>query len=106
MDAMPRPRPPHLHREVTRHGKTVWYARIGKGPRIRIREEYGTPEFTDAYQATLTGAPRASRKAAKGSLAWLIAQYRESSAWLNGLSRATKRQRENIFKHILVSAAA
>ena len=24
---MPPPRPPHLHREVTRHGKVVWYAR-------------------------------------------------------------------------------
>ena len=28
---MPRPRPPHLHREITRHGKAVWYVRIGKG---------------------------------------------------------------------------
>ncbi|MGB6795116.1 MAG: integrase, partial [Xanthobacteraceae bacterium] len=34
---MPRPRPPHLHREVTRHGRVVWFVRIDKGPRIRIR---------------------------------------------------------------------
>jgi hypothetical protein len=27
--SMPRPRPPHLHRETTRHGKTVWYVRVG-----------------------------------------------------------------------------
>jgi hypothetical protein len=47
---MPRPRPPHLHRQVTRHGKTVWYVRIDKGPRVRIRAEFGTPEF-DAYRA-------------------------------------------------------
>ena len=45
MDGMPRPRPPHLHREVTRHGTGVWYVRVGKGPRIRIRAQYGTPEF-------------------------------------------------------------
>src|SRR5262249_5835560 len=32
MEDMPRPRPPHLHRQVTRHGKAVWYVRIGKGP--------------------------------------------------------------------------
>ena len=31
---MPRPRPPHLHQETNRHGKIVWYVRIGKGPRI------------------------------------------------------------------------
>jgi integrase len=37
-------------------------------------------------------------------LAWLVEQYRDSGAWLNGLSRATKRQRENIFKHILATA--
>lgn len=28
---MPRPRPPHLHRETSRHGKTVWYVRVDKG---------------------------------------------------------------------------
>ena len=27
---MPRPRPPHLHRETNRHGTTVWYVRLGK----------------------------------------------------------------------------
>lgn len=102
---MPRSRPPHLQREKTRHGKLVWFVRIGKGPRLRIREAYGTPEFDEAYQAAVNGTARpASRKAARGTLAWLIAQYRESSAWLNGLSQATKRQRENIFKHVLDTA--
>jgi hypothetical protein len=36
---MPRPRPPHVIREKTRHGHTVWYVRIDKGPRIRLRAE-------------------------------------------------------------------
>ena len=45
MDAMPRPRPPHLHRQITRHGKTVWYVRIGKGQRVRLRAEFGSDEF-------------------------------------------------------------
>ena len=36
MAAMPRPALPHLHRERTRHGATVWYVRKGQGPRIRI----------------------------------------------------------------------
>jgi hypothetical protein len=42
---MPRPRPPHLHREETRHGAVVWYVRKGHGPRIRIKAEYGSDEF-------------------------------------------------------------
>ena len=75
MDGMPRPRPPHLHRQVSRHGKTVWYVRIGKGPRIRIRSAFGTPEFDAEYQAAIAGLP--ARQAAKdestpnGTLAWL-----------------------------------
>jgi integrase len=35
---MPRPRPPHLQREVTRHGKAVWYVRVGRSG-IDPREE-------------------------------------------------------------------
>jgi hypothetical protein len=54
---MPRPRPPGLHREVTRHGKTVWYVRIDHGPRIRIHAAFGTPEFQAEYQAALAGQP-------------------------------------------------
>jgi hypothetical protein len=107
MDGMPRPRPPHLHRQVSRHGKTVWYVRIGKGPRIRIRSAFGTPEFDAEYQAAIAGLP--ARQAAKdestpnGTLAWLTERYRETSAWTN-LSLATRRQRENIFRQVLHSA--
>jgi integrase len=101
--AMPRPRPPHLHRQVTRHGKTVWYVRIGKGPRVRLRAEYGTPEFDAEYQAALSGTTRLSKGPETGTLAWLIARYRETAAW-TALSAATRRQRENIFKHVIESA--
>jgi len=54
---VPRPLPPHLHREVNRHGKTVWYFRIGRGQRTRIYGEFGSPQFTDEYQAALAGSP-------------------------------------------------
>ena len=63
MDDMPRPRPPFLSREVTRHGKAVWYVRRN-GKRIRLRAEYGTPEFDAEYQAALLlrhGHKRGSR---------------------------------------------
>jgi integrase len=101
---MPRPRPPYLHREVTRHGKTTWYVRVGKGPRIRIHGAFGTPEFYAAYEAARSGQSKATRsKTPAGSLAWLVERYRESAAWVN-LSPATRRQRENILRHVLESA--
>jgi integrase len=101
---VPRPRPPHLHREVTRHGRVVWFVRIDKGPRIRIRGDYGTPEFLAAYQAAIDGkaAPDATSFNAK-TLGWLVEQYRQSSAWAK-LSNATRRQRECIL-HAVVSTA-
>ena len=42
---MPRPRLPYLLKQVTRHGKVVWYVRRGVGPRVRIHAAYGSPEF-------------------------------------------------------------
>jgi integrase len=104
MDAMPRPRPPHLQRHVTRHGKIVWYVRIGRGPRIRLRAEYGTAEFAAEYQAAVAGTPRPRPGApTAGTLAWLIERYRETAAWA-ALSAATRRQRENIFAGVIKTA--
>jgi hypothetical protein len=80
MDGMPRPRPPYLSREVTRHGKPVWYVRRN-GRRVRIKAEYGTPEFDVEYQAALAGSPLPKRGHASGTLAWLIDRYRETAAW-------------------------
>ncbi len=98
---MPRPRPPHLHQEINRHGKVVWYVRRGKGPRIRIRGVYGTPEFDATYRAAVHGElPQPPGKAIKGSLAWLWMLYRQTDAWRD-LSMATKRQRENIMRGVL-----
>jgi integrase len=104
MKGMPRPRPPYLHREITRHGKSVWYVRVDKGPRTRVSASFGTPEFDAEYRAVLTNLPRRKRGAASGTLAWLIERYRETPAWAS-LSPATRRQRENIFLRVLDSAA-
>ncbi|MFZ0458730.1 MAG: tyrosine-type recombinase/integrase [Rhodoplanes sp.] len=101
---MPRPRPPHLHREQTRHDRMVWYVRIGKGPRIRIRAEFGTPEFDVEYQAAIRGEIRRPKGSpALGTLAWLLTRYRETTDWM-ALSPATRRQRDNIFLHVLETA--
>jgi integrase len=107
MHDMPRPRPPHLQRERNRHGRMIWYVRIGRGPRIRLRGVYGTPEFDAEYQAALTSTrpePRSDKKVAAGTLAWLIARYRETTAWNNDLSPATRDNRENHFRQVIESA--
>jgi integrase len=101
---MPRPRPPHVHRETTRHGRTVWYVRVGKGPRTRLVADFGTPEFDAEYQAALAGKARPVKgEASAGTLAWLIARYREVEAWTS-LAPATRRQREQIFRQVVASA--
>jgi integrase len=105
METMPRPRPPYLSREVTRHGKPVWYVRVD-GKRTRLRADYGTTEFEAQYRAALADRQkREEGRAGTGSLAWLIERYRETMAW-NSLSKATRRQRENIFRQVMRLAGA
>jgi integrase len=106
MDGMPHPRMPHLHREVTRHGKVVWYARAGgssRGPRVKLHADYGTSDFWAEYQEALASAPRVPAAPHEGTLASLLERYRETTAWTY-LSAATRRQRENIFTHVLETA--
>ena len=94
---MPHPRPPYLQREVTRYDKTVWYVRKERhGPRVRLKAEYGTEEFWQHR-------PQDNKQVTAGSLAWLVERYRETTAWTD-LSLATRRQRENILRHVLDKA--
>ncbi|WP_375694421.1 tyrosine-type recombinase/integrase [Bartonella sp. AD24XZML] len=102
---MPKPRPPYLLKEVTRHNKIIWYVRIGHGKRIRIRGTYGTQEFVDNYKsalAELQGIIPPKPKTGKlieGSFAWLLKQYFNSVNW-HSLAKATKRQRELILMKV------
>ena len=96
---------PFVYRERTRHGKIVCYFRRGKGRRIRL-PDYGSPGYAEAYQAALVGEPvlpAARRPAGVGSLAWLIARYREGGDYL-ALSKATRRQRDNIFENVVAKS--
>src|SRR3954454_8066212 len=100
---MPRPRPPHLHLERTRHGKLAWYVRVGKGPRTRLTESCGTPEFDAQYRAALLGTKFPKTPKGVGTLAWAESLYRHSSTWLV-LSAATRRQRESILRNVMKTA--
>jgi integrase len=94
MAAMPRPRPPHLQLRKTRHGKNAWYVRVARGPLIRIRPDYGTPEFDAAYQAALNGEqpPATAPGPAKDSIGWLVNLYLASGAWKD-LAKGTRERR-------------
>jgi integrase len=99
---MPKPRPPHLQREQTRHGQVTWYVRRGKGSRIRLKAEYGSEEFWSEYRKALEGA-HGTEPAKTHTLSWGLDRYRNSSAWA-GLSNATRRQRENIYRATIGTA--
>lgn len=104
MPDMPRPRPPHLQRQVTRHGKVAWYVRLGRGPKVRIKGTYGGDEFNAAYSAAVCGEkPAAPGSPGSGTLAWLAALHRKSAYW-SALAPGTRKQRDNIFRQVLKTA--
>ncbi len=98
---MPRPRLPHLQHDTTRHGRRVWYFRIGKGKRQRMPGDYGSPEFLAAYRAALAGEPvKAAGRADPRSLRWLFEEWKRSSDWA-ATKQATRSQRENVMTRVI-----
>jgi integrase len=103
MDDMPRPRPPYLSREITRHGKSVWYVRRD-GKRNRIKAEYGTPEFDAEYQTALAAnQPAKEARTAAGTLAWLIECFQGTAAW-QARSEATRAKWDSIYRKAIETA--
>jgi integrase len=93
---MPRPRYPYVQRQVTRHGKTLWYFRRGKGARFPLGDRYGSPEFMKAYEAALGGERLPPPpKASQATLKWLVERYTDSAAFLT-LAPSTQLMRKNI----------
>jgi integrase len=104
MDGMPRPRPPFIQREVTRHKKVLWYfRRVRGGPRIRLPDEYGSEAFWKAYNAALNGEQPRPQRAEKGTLAWMVEQYKASARWAK-LAPSTQRARDRLLATICKTA--
>lgn len=100
MSAMPRPRKPYIQKEVTRHGKVVWYFRRGKEKRIRLPGVYGSKEFNAAYDAALSGQPKPeTHKAARSSLRWLVNEYYVSGRFKR-LAEGTQRNQRQVLERI------
>lgn len=102
---MPRPRYQYVQREVSRHGKVVWYFRMGDGPRHRLPGEYASPEFVAAWKAHIAGEAIEARPAAKHTLQWLVDKYQASAEW-KGLKASTQRMRANILKNVCDTGGA
>jgi integrase len=101
---MPRPRPPFVSREVSRHGRAVWYVRRN-GKRIRLRAEFGTPEFMAEYQTALAShQPAADVRTTAGTLAWLIECFRGTAAW-QARSESTRAKWSGIYRQALKGSA-
>jgi integrase len=88
---MPKKRPPYIETFVSRHGKRMWFFRVGKGPRVRLPDEYGSEAFQVAYRSALLASQATSGTQATRTLGWLIKQYCESPAW-HGLAKETRKQ--------------
>jgi hypothetical protein len=48
--------PKHVQREVTRHGKTVYYYRKTGARRVRLHNEFGSAAFWESYALAASGA--------------------------------------------------
>lgn len=96
---MSRPRPPYLHKTVSRHGKVCWYVWQRPNAKVRIRGEYGSREFMAAYRAAIHGEQPEEVRSGPETLSALITSYKKSAKWA-ALSDATKRQRNNIFARV------
>lgn len=88
---MPKKRPLYIETFVSRHGKRMWFFRVGKGPRVRLPDEYGSEAFQMAYKSALLASQTPSGTQTIRTLGWLINQYRESPAW-HGLAKETRKQ--------------
>lgn len=97
---MPRKRPPYIRREQTRHGKMIWTFRRGKEYR-KLPDEYGSDDFWEAYNAALANRrPQKAASASSGTLAWLVAQYKESASFAS-YAPSTRRLRDNVLSALV-----
>src|ERR1700722_7362143 len=105
MEAMPRPRPPHRLREISRHGTVRWVVRVAHGPRVTMPGEYGSTEFMAAYHMAIRGeTPKTKPRADEKSLRFLAERWQASIAW--AATQPDTRQKRAALKHVLENAGA
>lgn len=97
-----------------RHGTDRYYFRRGKERKIRFDAAPGTPEFDEEYRLCVAGqhpkqsgarvrrshAARAGVTAVKGSLRWLMGEYRARSDTWAELDHTTQKRRITVLDEI------
>lgn len=108
---MVRRNPPHLSRDIDRHGNVRWYVRAVGKAKIRIREDYDTPAFWSAYRDALAGKTKAPPKrkgkespAVPGSFRSLCERY-YACAEFKGLDASTRRVRRSLLDRFCLMEA-
>lgn len=89
----------YLYRDRDRHGNVRLYVCRPGRKKIRIKAEYGSPAFWDAYKAAIEGEGESSSGKA-GSLRWLVQRYYESAEFRQELSERTRYVRRGILERI------
>lgn len=103
-EVMPRRRRLFERKEITRHGKTVWYFRRPGQKRIRLPGIYGSPEYLAAYAKALVGvAVDTPQTAQKGTVAWLVGRYKASGHFAS-LAPTSQLARDYILKGVCKDA--
>jgi integrase len=101
---MPRNLPKYVNVHRTASG-VYYYFRKGKGKRVPLPAP-NADDFDKEYLAALNAVSGPEKKkAGAGNLEWLIKRYRETGAYAV-LSKATRRQRDNIFKGVVAKAGS
>lgn len=101
-EGMPRPRPPYVRQETTRHGRVIWTFRRGT-EYARLPDDYGSADFWTAYNAALEGkkAPKAGGKS--GTLEWLVRRYKASGHFAS-LAPTSRQGRDYIMQAVCKEA--
>ena len=102
---MPRRRRPYEIREKTRHGKFVWYFRRPGQTRIRLPDDYNSPEYIAAYNAAFAGklVVQPIGRPSTGTIAWLVSEYKGSAHWKT-LRASTQRVRNGILQKFVANS--
>jgi integrase len=102
---MPRPRPPYVQRQENRPGQVRWVFRKGHGPRIYLPGPPGSEGFDAAYMAALASYSMDKPAKVRGSLQWMIDEYRQLHEW-QALAPSSRKMRENLFARLVKAVGA
>lgn len=111
MREVKRRKPLYLIEDRDRHGNLRIYVRVPGRPKVRIRDNKGSPEFWAAYRAAITGEPpdaesptgkRKAEKAKPGTLRGLCEMYFRAPEFRE-LAATTRRARRGLLESVCQS---